>query len=100
MFLFANLIDGIAVVLSLILTFYLWIVIARVIVSWVSADPRNPIVRFLYNATDPLFYWVRRSIPTVVGGLDFSPLIIFGAIYFLEAFLVRSLHDIAYRLRF
>lgn len=100
MFLLANFLNGIAVVLSLILTFYMWIVIARVIVSWISADPRNPIVRAIYNATDPLLFRIRRSIPTVVGGLDFAPLIVIAGIYFLEFFLVQSLQDMAYRLRF
>jgi len=98
MFLLANLVTATAVALSLILNFYMWIVIASVIVSWVNADPRNPIVRFLYNATEPLFYRVRRAIPAVAAGIDFSPLIVIVAIYFLEAFLVRSLYDIAARL--
>jgi YggT family protein len=99
MFLVANFVSGIAVVLSLILRFYMWIVIARAVVSWVNADPRNPIVRFLYNATEPLLYRVRRTIPASIGGIDFSPMIIVAGIYFLDAFLVRSLFQIAYQLQ-
>lgn len=98
MFILANLLSAIAGALSLVLTLYLYIVIARAIVSWVSPDPRNPIVRFLYNATEPVLYRVRRLIPPI-GGIDFSPLLVIVAIYFLESFLVASLQDLAYRMR-
>jgi YggT family protein len=99
MFLLGNFVSGIAVVLSLILRFYMWIVIARAVVSWVNADPRNPIVRFLYNATEPLMSRVRRTIPAYIGGIDFSPMIVIAGIYFLDAFLVRSLLQIADQLQ-
>jgi YggT family protein len=97
MFLLSNLVFGIAQVLSALLTLYMWIVIARALISWVNPDPRNPIVRFLYNATEPLLYRVRRVIPDL-GGIDLSPLVVIFGIYFLQSFLVRSLIDIAARL--
>ena len=98
MFLVGNLFNGIAVALNVVLTLYLWIVIARAILSWVNPDPRNPIVRFLYNATEPVLYRVRRAMPDM-GGIDFSPLLVILAIYFLQVFLVGSLQDLALRLR-
>ena len=99
MFLFANLLSALAAALSLILTVYMWIIIARAIISWVSPDPRNPIVRFLYSATEPLLYRVRRAVPLFAAGIDFSPLIVIVAIYFLQIFLVASLEDLAVRMR-
>jgi YggT family protein len=98
MFMLANLLTAIAGVLGLVLTLYMYIVIARALISWVNPDPRNPIVRFLYNATEPLLYRVRRVVP-YMGGIDFSPLVVIIAIYFLQSFLVTSLVDLAYRLR-
>jgi YggT family protein len=98
MFLLANLLTAIATVLGIILNIYMWIVIIRALISWVNPDPRNPIVRFLYNATEPLLYRVRRAIP-FFGGIDFSPLIVILGIVFLQTFLVGSLQDMAYRLR-
>ena len=97
MFMLANLISAIAGVLNWVLTLYMYIVIARALVTWVNPDPRNPIVRFLYNATEPLLYRVRRVVP-YMGGIDFSPLVVIFGIYFLQAFLVGSLLDLAYRL--
>jgi YggT family protein len=99
MFLLANLLIATAGALGLILNLYMWIVIARAILSWVNPDPRNPIVRFLYNATEPLLYRVRRTVPALVGGMDFSPILVIVGIYFLQAFLVQTLYDLAATLR-
>ena len=99
MFILGNFLAAVAQALNLVLWLYMWIIIARALISWVNPDPRNPIVRFLYNATEPLLYRVRRTVPAFAGGIDFSPLIALIAIYFLQAFLVRSLFDMASTLR-
>lgn len=98
MFVLSNLLSAIAAALGMVLTLYMYIVIARALISWVNPDPRNPIVRFLYNATEPLLSRVRRVVP-YMGGIDLSPLIVIIGIYFLQSFLVASLMDLAYRLR-
>jgi YggT family protein len=97
MFIFGNFLHAIAVVLDIILTFYMWVVIIAALISWVNPDPYNPIVRFLYAATEPLLRPIRRRLP-VMGGIDFSPLIVIAVIYFLKYFLVASLNDFAIRL--
>jgi YggT family protein len=98
MFVLANLLSAIAGALGLVLTLYMYVVIARALISWVTPDPRNPIVRFLYTATEPLLARVRRVVPEM-GGIDFSPLVVIVGIYFLESFLVSSLVQIASRMR-
>lgn len=100
MFLFSNLLIALAQVLDILLWAYLWIVVARALVSWVNPDPYNPIVRFLYGATEPVLYRIRRAMPLHAGGFDFSPVIVFVAIVFLQRFLVRSLYDVAQSIRF
>ena len=77
----------------------MWILIGRIIVSWVNADYGNPIVRFLYAATEPVLEPVRRRLPLFAGGLDLSPIVVWVAIIFLQRFLVRSLYDLAIALR-
>jgi YggT family protein len=77
----------------------MWILIGRIIVSWVNADYSNPIVRFLYAATEPVLEPVRRRLPLFAGGFDLSPIVIWVAIIFLQRFLIRSLYDLAYALR-
>lgn len=93
------LVEAIAQTLDLILALYMWIVIAAALVSWVSPDPYNPIVRFLYSATEPVLMRVRRYVPSLVSGIDFSPLILIFAIIFVRSFAVRSLLHVAYLLR-
>ncbi|MEW6298880.1 MAG: YggT family protein [Thermodesulfobacteriota bacterium] len=99
MFVFANFLYALANVLNMLLSLYMWIIIIRAVVSWVSPDPYNPIVRFLYAATDPLLYRVRRALPVSFGGIDFSPIIVIVAIIFLQSFLVQSLRDLSMSLR-
>ena len=95
MFVLANFLMGVAQVLNVALSLYLWLVVARAILSWVNPDPYNPIVRFLHRSTDPVLHWIRRKIPAVYGGIDLSPLLVILAIYFLKAFAVASLFDLA-----
>lgn len=99
MFLFGNLLGAVATLLYYVLWLYMWVVIARAVISWVSPDPYNPIVQFLYRATEPVLQPIRRRLPTGGFGIDFAPLIVIFAIYFLQMFVVRSLQDLAFRLR-
>jgi YggT family protein len=100
MFVLANFLIAAATVLGMLITLYTYVIIARAIISWVNPDPYNPIVRFLYNVTEPVLYRVRRTIPfAYAGGLDFSPLLVLFALYFLQIFLVRSIQDFAVTLR-
>jgi YggT family protein len=78
---------------------YMFIVIARALISWVSPDPYNPIVQFLYRATEPVLEPIRRRLPGGGFGIDFSPLLVILAIYFLRIFLVGSLQEMAVRIR-
>ena len=91
MYIFGYLFVAIAEVLDFILLFFMIAVIARAILSWVSPDPYNPIVRFIYNTTEPVLYRLRMKFPLVYGGIDFSPLVVFAGIIFLRASLVRIL---------
>jgi YggT family protein len=97
MFALGHLIAAFASILDMALTIYMWVIIARALLSWVNPDPYNPIVRFLYNITEPVLDWVRRRLPVVFGGLDLSPLLVLLAIVFLQRFLVATLIDLARR---
>jgi YggT family protein len=80
------------------LTLYMWIIIARALVSWVNPDPYNPIVRFLYRATEPVLAPFRRLLPPYrTGGIDLSPLWVLLIIYILQEFLLRALVQAAFR---
>ena len=91
MFIIGNLLKAVAVVLNYVLHFYMWIVIARAVLSWVNPDPYNPIVRFIHNVTEPVLYRIRTKLPINFGGIDFSPIIVILGIIFMQHFVVSSL---------
>lgn len=94
----ANLLEALSQILNVVLHIYMWIIIIRALLSWVNPDPYNPIVRFLYQITEPVLYQVRKRLPHM-GGLDISPIIVIFVIIFLQTFLVRTLSDLAFKMR-
>ncbi len=98
MFALRHLLEALVYILDMGLTIYTWLIIARALLSWVNPDPYNPIVRFLYNVTEPVLAWVRRRVPLVYGGLDLSPLLVLVAIIFLQKFLVATLAELTMRI--
>ncbi len=95
MFVLNNFMMAIAGIIDFLLTVYTWVIIGRAVVSWVNADPYNPIVRFLHEVTEPLLGKIRRMLPFSTGGLDFSPVILILAVMFLQSFLVPTLKHMA-----
>lgn len=98
MFVAQNLLVALARILDIALSVYMWILIIRVILSWVNPDPYNPIVRALYSVTDPVLSWLRRRFPLMAGTIDFSPMVVILAIYFIRLFIVKTLYDLAMRM--
>jgi YggT family protein len=91
-----ELLMAIAWLVEYLLWAYMWIIIIRALISWVNPDPWNPIVRFLFQVTEPVLRPIRRLLPNTP--IDFSPLIVILAIMFLQRFLVQVLINAAYRL--
>jgi YggT family protein len=98
MFILSNFLVALAKILDIGLSVYMWIVVARAVVSWVNPDPYNPIVRILTSATDPVLYAIRRRLPLQFGGIDLSPICVIMAIIFLQSFLVQTLYQLAARM--
>lgn len=89
------LIEAIAQILSMVITIYTWVIIIAALITWVKPDPYNPIVQILSRLTEPVYAWLRRFIPTVVGGVDIAPIIVIIALQFINLFLVRLLFSLA-----
>ncbi|MGI6197931.1 MAG: YggT family protein [Candidatus Cloacimonadaceae bacterium] len=54
---------------------YYWLLLARVLLSWIIQNPDNRLYQFLYGITEPLLAPIRRILPAM--GLDISPIILF-----------------------
>ena len=85
--------EALAQMVHFILQAYLFVLVARALISWVNPDPYNPIVKFLHSVTEPVLYRVRKLLPfTYTSGIDFSPLLVMLVIIFLQNFLVKLIY--------
>ena len=82
-------------VVSLVFQIYIFIVIARALVSWVNPDPYNPIVRFLYNVTEPVLARLRRILPLQLGGFDLSPIVLLVLLSVVEQLLLKIIWQLS-----
>ena len=100
MFVLANFLSALASIIDFLLTALYWLILIRALLSWVNPDPFNPIVQFLNKATEPILEPIRKVLPAAFRfGIDISPIIAFLGIMFLRSFLVRTILDIAARMR-
>ncbi len=67
-----------------------YLIIARCILSFVRHDPYQPIIRFIYDVTEPVMKPFRRIIPSA-GGVDFSPFIAVLAVEVVRVLVIQLL---------
>ena len=94
MFVLGYFFQAVAELLHLVLVAMMIVIIVRALLSWVSPDPYNPIVRMVIQISEPVLYPVRRRLP-FWGGMDWSPMLVLLGIIFLDDFLVASLRMLA-----
>ena len=99
MYVVGNFIAAIAVILGYLISILTWLIIIRALISWVNPDPRNIIVQILYKITEPILAPLRRIIPLYNIGIDISPIIAVLCLWFVRLFIVRTLVELALRLR-
>ena len=97
MFVMGNVLQGVATVLDTVLWLYMWVIIARALISWVNPDPWNPIVQFLERVTEPVLSPIRRLVGLRMG-IDLSPIIAILIISFLQIAVVKTLSDFAHQM--
>jgi len=97
MFILAEIVKSIALFVSLVFNILYFILIIRIIVSWVGADPYNEIVRVIYKITDPILAPF-RALPLRIGAMDFTPIVAFLVLSVVKNLVVNLLYQIAYRI--
>ncbi len=95
MFVLGYFIKAIAVVLNIVISFYMFVIIVQAVLSWINPGPYNQVFRFLYNITEPVYRPLRRRLPLFYGGIDFSPMVVIIILIFLREFLVNVLSTFA-----
>jgi YggT family protein len=69
---------------------YIIIIIIRAVLSWMRHNPNQPLIKFIYEVTEPPLRLIRQYVPNF-GGLDISPIILIFAVYLIENILVKIL---------
>ena len=84
-----NFLEGLIGMVINLLWVYMWIVIVRVLISWINPDPDNQIIRILHSLTEPALSGLRRRLPKIMWstGLDFTPLVLILLLQFIMWFL-------------
>lgn len=95
MFILGYFLSALAHIINIVLILFTLLIVIRAVMSWVRPNPYNRFVRLVYNLSEPVLYQVRRRLPLVYNGFDFSPVVVFLIIVFLREFLVRSLLALA-----
>jgi YggT family protein len=70
----------VATIVSVLFQVYEFLLLIRVLLSWINIDPRrpaidHPLVQILVRITDPVLAPLRRLIPPIGGTVDISPVV-------------------------
>ncbi|WP_406678196.1 YggT family protein [Neomoorella carbonis] len=65
-----------------------WLIIARILISWFPHDPNHPVLRFIYEVTEPVLAPFRRLMPRTSIPIDFSPIIAVLVLQLVERLLI------------
>lgn len=71
-------------------TFYRWVLIARILLSWMSYNPHHPVIKFIHRVTDPVLDPLSRMIPPI-GMFDISPIIAFLLLNLVQKLVMGAL---------
>jgi len=97
MFILGEFLRSLALLISLVINILYFLLVIRIILSWVGADRYNEIVQIVYRVTDPVLAPLRR-LPLRIGMMDFSPIVAFIILSVIKSFIVNILYQLAYRL--
>lgn len=82
--------DMLVTVVDAAFDIYKLLIFARIVVSWIRIDPYNPIVKFIYEMTEPVMGPFRRIIPPI-GMIDISPIVLFLVLNLLHGWVIKLL---------
>ncbi|NLZ38714.1 MAG: YggT family protein [Firmicutes bacterium] len=71
-----------------------WALFLRVILSWLPHDPNQPLIRILYDGTEPMLAPFRRIIPRTPLPIDFSPILAFFVLNLIREVVIQALLSI------
>ncbi|MEE9161994.1 MAG: YggT family protein [Candidatus Neomarinimicrobiota bacterium] len=99
MYVIGNLLIAVGQLLRLGIDVLQLLIFIQVVLSWLNVSlPLNTATRMLYAITEAIYRPIRKLIPTMMGGLDFTPLVALAALFLVDRWLVASLIRLGYQL--
>jgi len=99
MILFANFLLAASRIIHIALMIYIWIIVGRVILSWIRVPSLYKVAVIVFRVTEPVLKPVRKFIPPhKMGGLDISPMIVILILWFIDMFVVKSMTLYAFQI--
>lgn len=86
------LIEAIAYIVSNLISLYSIVIFIACVLSYTNPDPYNKFVQIIQRLTEPAFGFIRKMMPTIFGGVDLAPLILWIILMFIDKFIVRILY--------
>lgn len=80
-------------IVNMIFDVLVWLIIIRCVLSFFSHNPYQPVIRFIYDVTEPIMAPFRRLIPAA-GGIDFSPIAAVLTVTLIQRIVIRLLTTI------
>ena len=77
-------------ILNILFEIFIWLLMIRIILSWLPHNRFHPIIDYIYKITNPILEPFRNMI-NPIGGIDLSPIIVFFLLGLLRNFLIRFL---------
>ena len=96
MFVIGQFFAALAVLFSMLFKVIYFLLVVRIILSWFQISAYSDVTSVLYRITDPILLPFRK-LPLQIGGIDFSPVVAFILITFLDHFVVGVFQQLAYR---
>ena len=82
-------------IINLLFKLYSYVILARIVLSWIPLERNNLVVQFIYKITEPILAPFRIILPLGGMGLDLSPIIVFFLINLLQRAIINILINLA-----
>lgn len=69
---------------------YIVLMFVRIVLSWIRHNPYQPVIKFIYEITEPVLAFFRRIIPPL-GVVDLSPIVAFFVMGLVKNFIIYLL---------
>lgn len=79
---------GLVTIIDIAFEVYMALMVARILLSWVRHNPYQPVIRFIYETTEPVLGFFRRIIPPI-GIIDISPIAAFLALGLMRSIIIK-----------